>query len=166
LQEEVLEKRGRIQGDDHPDALTTMHNLALTYWQQGKTVEVAALEEQVLEKSRHILGDDHPDTLTTMGNLASTYGDLGQTKDAAALQEKVLEAHSGWAVLDQAAAHGSLEVVKKLLSHQADRQKADERVSSRLNVNYPSGLFLYLITALSTLHKHTANSIDICASVK
>jgi hypothetical protein len=63
MEEEVLEKNRRILGDEHLDTLKAMHNLASTYWAQGKTAEAAAMEEEVLEKSRRILGDDHPDTL-------------------------------------------------------------------------------------------------------
>ena len=68
-----------------------MGNLALTYRQQGKTAEAAALQEQVLEKSQRILGGDHPDTLTAMGNLALTYWQQGKTAETAALEEQVLE---------------------------------------------------------------------------
>ena len=67
---QALEIRIVISGDDHPDTLTTMNNLASTYWAQGKTAEAAVLQEEVLEKRKRILGDDHPDTLTTMNNLA------------------------------------------------------------------------------------------------
>ena len=91
LQEEVLEKSKRILGDDHPDTLTTMNNLAVTYRAQGKTAEAAVLQEEVLEKRKRILGDDHPDTLTTMNNLAETYRAQGKTAEAAVLHEEVLE---------------------------------------------------------------------------
>jgi hypothetical protein len=43
LGEEVLEKHRRILGAQHPDTLTSMNNLALTYSTHGKTGEVAAL---------------------------------------------------------------------------------------------------------------------------
>jgi hypothetical protein len=76
-----------ILGDDHPDTLTTMNNLAATYRAQGRTGDAASMHEQVLEKSRRILGDDHPDTLTTMNNLALTYRAQGRMAEATALQE-------------------------------------------------------------------------------
>ena len=85
----MLQKRRRILGDDHPDTLTAMGNLASTYWQQGRTGEAAALGEEVLQKRRRILGDDHPHTLTSMNNLASTYRRQGRTGEAAALGEEV-----------------------------------------------------------------------------
>ena len=54
----------RILGEEHPDTLTSMANLAATYSDQGRTGEAAALQEEVLQKFRRILGEEHPDTLT------------------------------------------------------------------------------------------------------
>ena len=79
-------------GEEHPDTLTTMNNLALSYGSLGRTKEAAELQEKVLEARRRILGEEHPDTLTTMNDLALSYHSLGRTKEAAELQEKVLEA--------------------------------------------------------------------------
>jgi hypothetical protein len=62
LQEEVLEKRQRILGAEHPNMLTSMLHLASSYLAQGRTAEAAALQEEVLEKQRRILGAEHPDT--------------------------------------------------------------------------------------------------------
>ena len=39
-----------ISGADHPDTLTSMSNLALTYRAQGRTAEAAALQEEVLRE--------------------------------------------------------------------------------------------------------------------
>ena len=79
-------------GAEHPDTLTSMNNLASTYWQQGKLQDAADLQERVLEARRRTLGEEHPDTLTIMGNLASTYSQQGKLQDAADLEERVLEA--------------------------------------------------------------------------
>ena len=72
LNEEPLQKRMRILGNDHPDTLTTMNNLGLTYWAQGKMAQAAELQEEVLWKRRRIVGNEHPGTLMSMHNLAST----------------------------------------------------------------------------------------------
>jgi hypothetical protein len=40
---QVLEKHRRILGAEHPYTVTLMHNLALTYWAQGRAAEAAAL---------------------------------------------------------------------------------------------------------------------------
>jgi len=83
----------RILGEEHPDTLRSMNYLALTFLDQGRTEEAAALQEEVVEKRKLILGAEHPDTLTSMNNLALTYRDQGRTADAAALQEEVVEKH-------------------------------------------------------------------------
>ena len=73
MQEKVLEARRRILGEEHPDTLRTMHNLASSYQSLGRTKEAAEMQEKVLEVRRRILGEEHPDTLGTMHNLASSY---------------------------------------------------------------------------------------------
>ena len=65
MQEEVLAKHKAILGDDHPETLGSMDNLAWTYQQQGKSAE-AKMQEEVFPKRKVILGDDHPDTLTNV----------------------------------------------------------------------------------------------------
>ena len=46
-----------ILGNEHHGTLATMHNLASTYWAQGRNAEAATINEEVLEKRRRILGD-------------------------------------------------------------------------------------------------------------
>ena len=81
----------RILGEEHPDTLASMSDLAIIYRVQGRTGEAAALQEEVLQKRRRILGEEHPDTLRSMNNLANTYSDQGRTAEAAALHEEVLQ---------------------------------------------------------------------------
>ena len=69
---QVIETRKRVLGAEHPDTLTSMGNLALTYGNQGRWKEAEELEVQVMETSLRVLGAEHPDTLTSMGNLALT----------------------------------------------------------------------------------------------
>ncbi len=63
-------------GDEHPDTLTSMSNLASTLWNQGELV--GELQEQVLAVMRRVLGEEHPNTLISMGNLAYTLHDVGE----------------------------------------------------------------------------------------
>ncbi|KAJ7921628.1 P-loop containing nucleoside triphosphate hydrolase protein, partial [Mycena leptocephala] len=77
----VLEKRKQLLGEDHPDTLIAMANLAVTYWGLKEFKKAEKLQVVVWEKRKQLLGDDHPDTLRAMRNLASTYRSLGkQTK--------------------------------------------------------------------------------------
>jgi UDP-2,3-diacylglucosamine pyrophosphatase LpxH len=86
-----MEKRKQMLGDDHSDTLTSMANLASTYWNQGRWEEAETLEVVVMKKRKQVLGDDHPDTLTSMENLASTYWNQGRWKEAEMLEMMVIE---------------------------------------------------------------------------
>ncbi|KAJ7878248.1 hypothetical protein B0H13DRAFT_2545696 [Mycena leptocephala] len=91
LQDIVLEKQKQLLGPDHPDTLTAMANLALTYHKLGRYKEAEPLESTVLEKWKQLLGADHPDTLWAMANLAATYRKLGRSQEAGPLESIVLE---------------------------------------------------------------------------
>jgi hypothetical protein len=58
---------------DHPDTLSSMANLALTFWKQGRWEEVEKLEVQVIETSKTKLGANHPSTLSSIANLVVIY---------------------------------------------------------------------------------------------
>ncbi|KAA6407334.1 MAG: hypothetical protein FRX48_08882 [Lasallia pustulata] len=78
----AVEMRTRLLGTGHPDTLTSMGHLALTYSGQGLWKEAEKLEVQVLEIRKRVLGAKHPDTLTSMSNLASTCSRQGLWKQA------------------------------------------------------------------------------------
>ncbi|KAJ6475447.1 hypothetical protein C8R45DRAFT_1054713 [Mycena sanguinolenta] len=90
LQLVVLEDQKKL-GEDHPNTLLAMHNLAMTYQKLGQWEEARRLQVMVVEKQQKLLGVDHSDTLQAMTNLASTYNALGQFKEAEQLQIVVLE---------------------------------------------------------------------------
>jgi tetratricopeptide (TPR) repeat protein len=91
LQVEVMETSKRVLGDEHPDTLTSIANLASTYGDQGRWDEVEELEVEVMKTSKRVLGEEHPDTLTSIANLASTYGDQGRWDEVEELQVEVME---------------------------------------------------------------------------
>ena len=70
----------RVLGAEHPDTLTSIANLALTYSSQGQWKEAEGLFVQVVETRKRVLGEEHPDTLTSIVNLASTYRKKGWWK--------------------------------------------------------------------------------------
>jgi hypothetical protein len=85
------EIRRRILGDEHPDTLTSMNNLAATLQAQGDLTGAREKQEDVLDITRRILGDEHPDTLTSMNNLAATLRAQGDLTGAREKQEEVLD---------------------------------------------------------------------------
>jgi Flp pilus assembly protein TadD len=58
LQEQVLEARRRVLGQEHPNTLTAMNNLAGMLWAQGDHAAARKLQEQVLEARRRVLGQE------------------------------------------------------------------------------------------------------------
>jgi putative hemolysin len=69
----VIETSLRVLGEEHSDTLTSMANLASTYWNQGRWKEAEELQAKATETCKRVLGEEHPSTLTSMANLASTY---------------------------------------------------------------------------------------------
>src|SRR5436190_12243460 len=86
-----METSLRVLGKEHPDTLTSMNNLASTFWNQGQWKEAEELEVQVMETRKRVLGKEHPDTLTSMNNLAFTLKGCGQIVEAIKLMEKCVE---------------------------------------------------------------------------
>ena len=61
-EEKVAADRARILGPEHPDTLRTQANLAVSYWQAGRTGEAITIQEKVAADRARILGPEHPDT--------------------------------------------------------------------------------------------------------
>ena len=59
-------------GENHPDTVGIMSNLANAYNRQGKYSDAEDLHKQCLDKRKVILGENHPDTLISMNSLAGT----------------------------------------------------------------------------------------------
>jgi tetratricopeptide (TPR) repeat protein len=91
VQKVVLDERRRILGEEHPDTIMAMNNLANTLGDQGQLEEAAEMFKKVVEKMRWILGEEHPYTITAMNNLACIFGDQGQLDEAAKMMEEVLK---------------------------------------------------------------------------
>jgi len=87
---QVMETMKKVLGSEHPDTLTSISNLALTYWNQGRWKEAETLGIQVVETRKKVLGSEHPETLISMGNLAFTWKSQGRVEDALALLQNCL----------------------------------------------------------------------------
>jgi tRNA A-37 threonylcarbamoyl transferase component Bud32/tetratricopeptide (TPR) repeat protein len=56
-------------GEEHPDTLTSLQNLASVAWREGKFAEAEAMGRRVLSMRRRVLGPEHEDTLWTQLRL-------------------------------------------------------------------------------------------------
>ena len=66
---QILNARSRILLMEHPDRISAMGNLPVTYKHKGKYTEAKKLEIQVLDAMIKTLGVQHSDTIIAMGNL-------------------------------------------------------------------------------------------------
>jgi hypothetical protein len=76
MEEQTLAGYRRVLGEDHPDTLMSMNNLAEIRRALGDFQGARELHEQTLAGYRRVLGDDHPDTLRSMNNLAAVRQEL------------------------------------------------------------------------------------------
>jgi tetratricopeptide (TPR) repeat protein len=89
LYEQVIAIRRRKLGDEHPDTLRAMFDLARMLAENERDRPAArALFEQVATGRRHALGDEHPDTLTAMRHLAGVMKELDELVAARDLLEQ------------------------------------------------------------------------------
>ncbi|KAF5530615.1 kinesin light chain [Fusarium mexicanum] len=77
-----------VLGEENPDTLASMGNLALIYSNQGRWKEAEELEVDVMEIRKRVLGEEHPHTLASMGNLAWTYRNQGSLDAALTLMQE------------------------------------------------------------------------------
>jgi serine/threonine-protein kinase len=78
-------------GDDHPNTLISMNNLANVYHAAGQIDRAIPLHEQTLEWFRNTQGPDSLKTLIAMHNLATAYRDAGRHSEALPLFDRTLE---------------------------------------------------------------------------
>jgi len=68
-----MEMSLRVLREEYLDTLTSIANLASTFWNQGRWKEAEELEVQVMEISLRVLREEYLDTLTSIVNLVSTF---------------------------------------------------------------------------------------------
>ena len=88
-----LRTRRRMLGNDHPDTLTSVSNLASMLQDQGKYEAAEEMNRQALEGYEKVLGKEHPDTLTSVSNLASVLRDQGKYEAAEEMNRQALEGY-------------------------------------------------------------------------
>ena len=84
----LAEHLQKALGEEHPDTLAALHNLAFICENNGEHQKARDLLEKVYALRCKILGEEHPATLTSMSNLAVAYSKLDKHKKALDLKEK------------------------------------------------------------------------------
>ncbi|MFS8202632.1 tetratricopeptide repeat protein [Streptomyces sp. CWNU-52B] len=88
---EVLQVQERVRGSDHPDTLTTRHDIARVVAERGDTAEAERLFREVLQVRERVLGSDHPNTLSTRHEIARMVARRGDTAESERLHRGVLQ---------------------------------------------------------------------------
>lgn len=79
-------------GQDAPQTLDAVDNLATVLTQRQRLDEAATLFASVIDARTRTLGPEHPDTLKAMSNLATLHDRAGRYQEAHDLHARVLEA--------------------------------------------------------------------------
>ncbi|CAN5701179.1 hypothetical protein BH09PLA1_BH09PLA1_31240 [soil metagenome] len=88
----ALEIRRKNLGDDHPDTLEAMTNVALYMQYQGNSSGAEPLYRQVVARSEATLGPEHRETLRRRFNLATLLQDQGKFVEAEKVHRQILDA--------------------------------------------------------------------------
>ncbi|WP_440950238.1 tetratricopeptide repeat protein [Methanosphaerula subterraneus] len=87
----ILDTVEKALGQEHPDTVVSLNNLAINLYSQGQYVRAQPLLERALKICESTLGLGHPDTATSLNNLASNLGNQGQYVQAQPLFERALK---------------------------------------------------------------------------
>ncbi|RYP06025.1 hypothetical protein DL765_009639 [Monosporascus sp. GIB2] len=87
---QLLKLQEQVLGEEHPDTLCSMNNLAIVLSDLGKYEEAEAIHRQEWKLTKKVLGEEHPDTFTSMNNLAEVLRRQGKYEEAEAIHRQTL----------------------------------------------------------------------------
>lgn len=94
IHQQVLEKRLKFVGPDHPETLTTQGNLAWCQFMLGDLAGATESQERLTDRSTRVRSEHHPQTLLALNNLAEMYRAKGDHFKAMHVGEDVWSARS------------------------------------------------------------------------
>ena len=93
LQQEVLDTRKRILGEDHPDTLRSLNDLGSILESKGDLARAEACLRETVERRTKVLGADHFETLVSMSNLGNLLRGQAKFDEAEPLLRASLDGH-------------------------------------------------------------------------
>ena len=87
INEEVLEGKRALLGEEHPHTLLTANNLAVIYSNHGETGKAVQRQKEILKATRKVMGESHPNTLMAMNNLSTSLLKMKRYDEALVLLE-------------------------------------------------------------------------------
>jgi len=89
--DQAVDLARRYLGEQHPDFVTCLNNLAALYKKMGNYVAAEPLYRQALEIHRQALGEQHPDFAASLNSLTLLYAAMGNHAAAEPLYRQALE---------------------------------------------------------------------------
>ncbi|KAF2802720.1 kinesin light chain [Mytilinidion resinicola] len=87
---ELLVRREKVLGKEHPNTLISMNELAYALSSQGKYKEAENMYQETLALREKISGKEHLDTLASMNNLTQALSSQGKNKEAEKMYQETL----------------------------------------------------------------------------
>ncbi|KAH8806707.1 hypothetical protein DL96DRAFT_1764564 [Flagelloscypha sp. PMI_526] len=143
-------------GQEHPDTLRTMENLAHIHSKLGQHQDALKLQERVLELSPRIRGVESMYTLACMSDLAATYSALGQHTYALKLGQQALDLRTSNLGEDHPHTLTSLSNLAATYSDLGDHRNALKLEEQALELRRD---------VLGKEHPHTLQSMNNLASI-
>lgn len=91
LQQRALDTRRRELGDEDPETLKAVSNMAVLYYMLGRLKEAEPYFAQALELRRRALGPAHQDTLASLNNMGVFLQDQGRLAEAEPYYREALQ---------------------------------------------------------------------------
>jgi tetratricopeptide (TPR) repeat protein len=88
--EQVLERREKALGKEHPETLVSMSNLAQALSNQGRYAEAEQMHRETLALMEKGLGKEHPHTLVSMNEVAQALSNQGRYAEAEQMHRETL----------------------------------------------------------------------------
>jgi hypothetical protein len=79
-----------VLGEEHPDTLTSVSNLAWVFLIQGNYEAAEKMNPRVLQGYEKVLGEEHPSMLISISNLALVLERRGKHETAEEMNRWVL----------------------------------------------------------------------------
>jgi hypothetical protein len=169
---QVLEKRKRVLGQEHPDTLTSMGSLASTYSIQRRWKEAEELQIQLTNSLQTILGEDHPSIAVASTILALLRKKREMLRDDNTLEHGLREMLGGLSIQFQ---DRLLQyTIAKSVEHGNDGGKRSEHFPKTLQQSDDNDKFvteaerfaLALAMLLEVEHDNDTDQILRCALAK
>ena len=120
---DALEKQRKLFGNEHPDVITSLRDLASVLRTQGKLPEAETAQREALAIQRKLLGSGHPDVADSFRSLHRLLLDQSKLAEAETMLRDELSLLRPTAAKDPAQEKPSLGVVLHHLAHVLRRRK-------------------------------------------